>query len=87
MAILSNASFWRRPRVIASAVLLVLVALLLASRLRGPQLPGYRLEAGPLVQVVVATGRVISTSRVQVGSEVTGTVIERRVKEIGRAHV
>lgn len=81
MAILSNASFWRRPRVIASAVLLVLVALLLASRLRGPQLPGYRLEAGPLVQVVVATGRVISTSRVQVGSEVTGTVIERRVKE------
>lgn len=81
MAILSNASFWRRPRVIASAVLLVLVALLLASRLRGPELPGYRLEAGPLVQVVVATGRVISTSRVQVGSEVTGTVIERRVKE------
>lgn len=81
MAILSNASFWRRPRVIASAVLLVLIALLLASRLRGPQLPGYRLEAGPLVQVVVATGRVISTSRVQVGSEVTGTVIERRVKE------
>ncbi|MBK6673240.1 MAG: efflux RND transporter periplasmic adaptor subunit [Proteobacteria bacterium] len=81
MAILSNASFWRRPRVIVSSVLLVLVALLLASRLRGPQLPGYRLEAGPLVQVVVATGRVISTSRVQVGSEVTGTVIERRVKE------
>jgi HlyD family secretion protein len=49
--------------------------------LRGPVLSGYRIESGPLVQNVVATGRVIATSRAQVGSEITGTVRERRVKE------
>jgi HlyD family secretion protein len=73
-------SRWRRPWVIALAVTL-LGLFGLALLLRGPQLPAYRIEQGPLVQVVVATGRVISTSRVQVGSEVTGTVTERRVKE------
>lgn len=35
----------------------------------------------PLVQSVVATGQVITVSRAQVGSEVTGVVLERRVKE------
>src|SRR5262245_6633183 len=60
---------------VAAAALFVLL------RARGPELPGYRIESQPLVQNVVATGRVISTSRVQVGSEVTGTVLERRVKE------
>lgn len=49
--------------------------------LRGPQLEGYRVEARPLVQTVVATGRVASVSRAQVGSPVTGVVVERRVKE------
>ena len=48
---------------------------------RGPLLPGYRIESGPLLQEVVATGRVIATSRAQVGSEITGTVRERRVQE------
>src|SRR5690554_7774217 len=64
-------------------------------RWQGPQLPGYRLEWRPLVQTVVATGRVGTPSRVQVGSEITGVVVERRVREgdrveageIGRAHV
>lgn len=62
-------------------MLAALVLLFLAMRLRPPQLPGYRLESAPLVQMVVATGRVISTSRTQVGSEITGTVLERRVQE------
>ncbi|HLT91464.1 MAG TPA: efflux RND transporter periplasmic adaptor subunit [Woeseiaceae bacterium] len=47
----------------------------------GPRLPGYRVAARPLVQTVVATGRVLSVSRVQVGSEITGVVLERRVEE------
>lgn len=47
----------------------------------GPRLPAYLLESRPLVQKVVATGRVISTSRIQVGAEITGTVLERRVDE------
>ncbi|MEY4762000.1 MAG: hypothetical protein RLZZ200_1856 [Pseudomonadota bacterium] len=48
---------------------------------RGPSLAVYRLESRPLVQTVVATGRVVTTSRVQAGSEVTGVVVERRVTE------
>jgi HlyD family secretion protein len=74
-------SSWRRPWVAVAAAGLLFGIWLLFSQLQGPLLPGYRIESRPLVQVVVATGRVISTSRAQVGSEVTGTVIERRVKE------
>src|SRR5690606_6603115 len=48
---------------------------------RGLAVPGYRLEAHPLVQTIVAAGRVIGVSRVQVGSEITGVVTERRVEE------
>lgn len=66
---------------LVSVALIAVVALFLVQRARGPELPGYVVESRPLVQVVVATGRVISTSRVQVGSEVTGTLLERRVQE------
>jgi HlyD family secretion protein len=74
-------SLRRRSWIVAAVVALLVLAIVLLLRMRGPLLPGYRVEAGPLVQVVVATGRVISTARVQVGSEVTGTVTERRVQE------
>lgn len=70
-----------RPRVLVLLLAGALAAFVLVQRLRGPELPGYRIESRPLVQNVVATGRVISTSRVQVGSEITATVRERRVKE------
>jgi HlyD family secretion protein len=70
-----------RPRVFLPVLFGLVVLLLSWNRLRGPVLPGYRIESGPLVQDVVATGRVIATSRAQVGSEITGTVLERRVKE------
>ncbi|MDY7115180.1 efflux RND transporter periplasmic adaptor subunit [Halomonas sp. SSL-5] len=48
---------------------------------QGPQVQGYVLERQPLVQTVVATGRVVTTSRAQVGSEITGVVLERHVEE------
>jgi HlyD family secretion protein len=76
-----NRPAWLRAGVLWPLPVLVIAALLLVPRLRGPELPGYRLESRPLVQTVVATGRVISTSRVQVGSEITGQVRERRVQE------
>lgn len=60
---------------------LALVVLMLLQAMRGPALPGYEVIARPLVQTVVATGRVLAVSRVQVGSEVTGVVVERLVKE------
>jgi len=47
----------------------------------GPALAGYEVVARPLVQKVVATGRVTAVSRAQVGSPVTGVVVERRVQE------
>lgn len=65
--------------------LLALVILALAAWLwrqwQGPLLPGYRVTSGPLVQTLVASGRIITLSRVRVGSEITGQVLERRVLE------
>lgn len=48
---------------------------------QGPVVIGYRVETTPLVQQVVATGRVVANSRAQVGSEITAVVLERRVRE------
>jgi len=48
---------------------------------QGPQVQGYEIELMPLLQTVVAAGRVVTESRTQVGSEITGVVLERRVQE------
>ena len=48
---------------------------------QGPIVPVYRLEERPLVRAVVATGRVVTPTRAQVGSEITAIVLERRVQE------
>lgn len=65
---------------LAAAVVLA-AGLMLLREWRGPAAPGYRVEARPLVQTVVAAGRVVGVSRVQVGTEITGVVTERRVEE------
>lgn len=61
--------------------ILAVLALLLVPAWLGPRVPAYRVEARPLVQTVVATGRVVAVSRSHVGSEITGVVLERRVEE------
>lgn len=71
----------RRHWILALAALALLLAFWALAGLRGPVLPGYSVQAGPLVQNVVATGRVATPSRVQVGAEITGLVLERRVME------
>lgn len=74
----------RAPKKWTIAVVAVLVVGLVAwgiAALRGPVLPGYEVQAGPMVQNVVATGRVASPSRVQVGAEIAGLVLERRVMD------
>ena len=48
---------------------------------QGPLLSGYSINSMPLVQTVVATGRVVTVSRTQVGSEITGVVVKRLVQE------
>ncbi|MDD2946205.1 MULTISPECIES: efflux RND transporter periplasmic adaptor subunit [unclassified Acinetobacter] len=67
-------------------VIIILLLILAASYAlfrwwQGPVLPGYTLTYRPLVQNVVATGRVATVSRAQVGSEITGVVLERFVQE------
>ncbi|WP_447730389.1 efflux RND transporter periplasmic adaptor subunit [Pseudoxanthomonas suwonensis] len=72
----------RRRWMIATALVLLLALLSWAvARWLGPVLPGYEVASGPLVQNVVATGRVAALSRVQVGAEISGLVLERRVME------
>ena len=73
----------KRPYVLVAALVLVVgtVGWGLVQKLRGPVLDGYRVAERPLVQTVVATGRVVAVSRAQVGSPVTGVLVERRVKE------
>ncbi|WP_312722749.1 efflux RND transporter periplasmic adaptor subunit [Stutzerimonas kunmingensis] len=73
-------------KTIRRALLLIIPVLLLAGwmiwrQLQGPELPGYRLETRPLVQRVVASGEVDSQSLAQVGSEITGVVAVRHVRE------
>ena len=68
-------------KTILAAILILALALWLYRHWQGPLLPGYRVELRPLVQTVVASGRVVTPSRVQVGSEITGVVLERRVWE------
>ncbi len=62
---------------IAGIVIIWVVFLFLG----GPRLEAYQLQPRPLVQTVVASGRVVAVSRVQVGSLLTGVVLERRVQE------
>jgi HlyD family secretion protein len=69
--------------VLATLAALALLALAAWAwdRLQGPRLAGYIVEPQPLVQTVVATGRIVSVSRAQVGSQITGVLTERRVQE------
>jgi len=73
-------------KTIRRALLLIIPVLLLAGwmiwrQLQGPELNGYRLETRPLVQRVVASGEVDSQSLAQVGSEITGVIAVRHVRE------
>lgn len=69
----------------AYLILLTLITLLgawmIVNKLQGPELAAYRIQSQPLVQTVVATGRVTSASRAQVGTEISGVITERRVRE------
>lgn len=65
-------------------ILLALVLLLLWfvwRQWQGLEVPAYQLEQRPLVQRVVASGEVDSQSLAQVGSEITGVVKARHVRE------
>lgn len=69
------------PARIALVAAILLLALLVVRGGRGPELPGYRVQAQPLLQRVVASGQVSSQSLARVGSEITGVVKSRHVRE------
>lgn len=62
-------------------LIVIAVAYFLFRWWQGPVVDTYRLEARPLVQTVVASGRAENVSRSEIGSEISGVVIERRVRE------
>lgn len=73
----------RRSLWIAGGATLLVLALggIGAQKMAGPRLAAYQVVAQPLVQTVVATGRVTAPARVQVGSPITGVVLQRHVRE------
>ncbi|WP_122902295.1 efflux RND transporter periplasmic adaptor subunit [Acinetobacter sp. B51(2017)] len=48
---------------------------------QGPVVSTYIVKQQPLVQTVVASGRLENVSRTEIGSEISGIVLERRVQE------
>lgn len=70
-----------RPLLALLVSCLALLAFLAWRAWQGPQLPGYRLEERALVQRVVASGEVSSQSLAKIGSELTGVVRARHVRE------
>ncbi len=66
--------FLTLPRIVLAALVLVVAGPLLVGRILGPAVPALEIQRGSLLQNVVTTGRVITRHRVQVGSEIVGTV-------------
>lgn len=63
------------------AGLLLLLGLIFSSSLFGPRLAVFSLQRGELVQTVVASGRVATPARVDIGAQITGRVASVPVKE------
>ncbi|MDN5565261.1 MAG: efflux RND transporter periplasmic adaptor subunit [Psychrobacter sp.] len=67
--------------IVIIGLILVIAAFLTFRWWQGPLFPSYTISSMPLVQTVVATGRVVAVSRTEIGSEVAGVVVERLVQE------
>ncbi len=59
----------------------LLVLLRVPGWVQGPEVTVYAVERGPLLANVVATGRVQTPSRVTLGSEIAGVLVERSVTD------
>ncbi|KKO48988.1 membrane protein [Arsukibacterium sp. MJ3] len=70
-----------RFNIVMLIILLLAIAFGMLRWWQGPQLAGFTVTAMPLVQTVVATGRVVTLSRTQVSSEITAVVLKRFVQE------
>lgn len=70
----------RWPWLLAIGVV-VLVLMRVPGWVQGPEVTVYAVERGPLLANVVATGRVQTPSRVTLGSEIAGVLVERSVTD------
>lgn len=66
---------------IIAVVLILLMAILAWYSWQGPVVSTYIVKQQSLVQTVVASGRLENVSRTEIGSEISGIVLERRVQE------
>lgn len=71
----------RRGLIAAIAITLSVVLLGIGYRLLGPRLPAHTVSRNDLVQTIVASGRVETPQRVDIGSQITGTVAAIPVAE------
>lgn len=62
-------------------IVLAIVLLVGVQKWRGPLLPALTVELKPLELRIVASGEVRYPSLARIGSEITGTVIKRHVRE------
>ena len=70
---------WVNWKILLPALLVAVAGIIVWQKWRGPEIRAYRVESHPLIQQVVATGRVASDDRADIGSEITAIVKERLV--------
>lgn len=72
----------KSPRVLVAVIIALAVGGWLGWRAwQGPAVEVYVTQTEPLIQTVVASGRVISTSTASIGAEITGVVVGRHVRD------
>jgi len=71
----------KRSALIATVLALLVFGGMIAFLMAGPRITAYEVKRGELVQTVVASGRVESPRRIEIGSPVVGTVVAVPVDE------
>ncbi|MFZ4859539.1 MAG: efflux RND transporter periplasmic adaptor subunit [Desulfuromonadaceae bacterium] len=72
--------FFSTRRILIGAVLLLVVVAAILVMLRGKRVVGIPIERRDLLQTVVTTGRVTSLARVEVGTQIIGSIAAVRVE-------
>ena len=71
----------RYKTVVAIILIMLVVGLAVFRWWQGPKVESYSIISMPLVQTLVATGKVVTVSRTEISSEITGVVLKRLVQE------
>lgn len=71
----------KKKYLLLAAIALFVVLWVFWQKVQGPVVDTYRVQNQALVQTVVASGRLENVSRSEIGSQISGVVLERRVEE------